>query len=52
MAAKYLDLSLQEFDDNVFGPEPNWPPDVSPFLSDVCIVTMSHLSSIVLSKPD
>jgi tetratricopeptide (TPR) repeat protein len=35
MAAKYLDLSLQEFDDNVFGPEPNWPPDVSPFLSDV-----------------
>jgi tetratricopeptide (TPR) repeat protein len=35
MASKYLDLSLQEFDDNVFGPEPNWPPDVSPFLSDV-----------------
>jgi tetratricopeptide (TPR) repeat protein len=35
MASKYLDLSLQEFDENVFGPEPNWPPDVSPFLSDV-----------------
>lgn len=35
LASKYLDLSLQEFDEDVFGPEPNWPPDVSPFLSDV-----------------
>jgi tetratricopeptide (TPR) repeat protein len=34
-ARRYLDIAMQEFDDRVFGDEPNWPPSVSPFLADV-----------------
>jgi tetratricopeptide (TPR) repeat protein len=34
-AQRYLDIAMQEFDDQVFGDDPNWPPSVSPFLADV-----------------